>query len=312
MKVLYALRALRTPVTEALGQFITGFGESTVFLTLALALLWCIDRKYGWHMVLAESLGLGANILVKSIARSPRPWVRDPEFTIVESARGWALGYSFPSGHTQSAAQLFGTLAIRIRRRLPTLLCSLAIALVGFSRMLLGVHTPADVLCGLALGLGSAVAIGFVMKRAEASLRAGDRAALILALISAAFTLGVLLLPENFRSDPAFDAEDVLCSWQMLGLSLGGLLAWRLTERFNPYDPADGAWWVQLVKLLGGGAVVMGIRVGMKPVLSALFGPAPFCDAIRYFLVTFVGGFLWPLLFPLMAKWGREADEAEA
>ena len=40
----------------------------------------------------------------------PRPWVLDPNFTIVEQAREAATGYSFPSGHSQSAVGTFGAL----------------------------------------------------------------------------------------------------------------------------------------------------------------------------------------------------------
>ena len=39
-------------------------------------------------------------------------WVLDPDFSIVESARAGATGYSFPSGHTQNAFSSFGCLGM--------------------------------------------------------------------------------------------------------------------------------------------------------------------------------------------------------
>ena len=70
----------------------------------------------------------------------------------VEAAREAADGYSFPSGHTQSAATLFGTLAAWLRRGWLTVACIVMVLLVGFSRMYLGVHTPADVGTSLVIG----------------------------------------------------------------------------------------------------------------------------------------------------------------
>ena len=64
-----------------------------------------------------------------------------------------ATGYSFPSGHTMNAATIFGGGAVR--RDLPRALrvtLGVLVALVAFSRIYLGVHTPQDVLVGAIVG----------------------------------------------------------------------------------------------------------------------------------------------------------------
>ncbi|MEQ1531779.1 MAG: phosphatase PAP2 family protein, partial [Methylococcales bacterium] len=63
--------------------------------------------------------------------------------------------FSFPSGHT-SAAFMMATL---ISYFIPALMIPLFswAALVGFSRVILGVHFPTDTLVGVALGVGSAL-----------------------------------------------------------------------------------------------------------------------------------------------------------
>ena len=63
--------------------------------------------------------------------------------------------FSFPSGHT-SAAFMMATLTGFF---MPSLLLPLMLwaALVGFSRVVLGVHFPTDTLVGMALGIGVAV-----------------------------------------------------------------------------------------------------------------------------------------------------------
>jgi membrane-associated phospholipid phosphatase len=74
-------------------------------------------------------------------------------FTIEDS-------YSFPSGHALGSMVAFGMLAYLVTlafhqpplRRLTVALCALLIALIGFSRLILGVHYLSDVLGGYALG----------------------------------------------------------------------------------------------------------------------------------------------------------------
>lgn len=63
--------------------------------------------------------------------------------------------FSFPSGHT-SAACMMATL---VGYFFPALMVGLYLwaALVGFSRVVLGVHFPTDTLVGAALGLSSAI-----------------------------------------------------------------------------------------------------------------------------------------------------------
>ena len=83
-----------------------------------------------------------------------RPWIRDARIVPYGNSISTATGYSFPSEHTMNGATVFGGGAMR--RELPRGLrwvLGIIVALIAFSRIYLGVHTPQDVLVGAAAGL---------------------------------------------------------------------------------------------------------------------------------------------------------------
>ena len=117
MNFLEWLSGLRTPLGDLLMGAVTRLGEEALFIVLALTVFWCVDKKRGYFLLFTGFVGMVCNQLLKMIFRIPRPWVRNPDFEIVESAREQATGYSFPSGHTQIAATLYGGIARTSRRR---------------------------------------------------------------------------------------------------------------------------------------------------------------------------------------------------
>ena len=115
MSFLYWLESIRCPFLDAVMQAFTCFGEELAFLLLALTIFWCVSKEEGYYLLFVGFFGTVLNQFLKLLCRIPRPWVRDPSFTIVESARSGAGGYSFPSGHTQNAVGTLGGIAITPR-----------------------------------------------------------------------------------------------------------------------------------------------------------------------------------------------------
>ena len=215
MTFLKMLESIRTPFWDQVAAAVTLLGEETFFMLVGLALVWCFDKRWGFRLLFVGLTGTVLNQLLKAVFLIPRPWVIDPEFTIVETARAGATGYSFPSGHTQSAACVLGMLALWVRDRVFTALCVLGILAVAFSRMYLGVHTPLDVGVSLLTGAATVAVMPRLFDRAEASAHGRRWLGAGLLGFALVLLLYVLLWPKRAGNVAEFDAHGVESAWTL-------------------------------------------------------------------------------------------------
>ena len=147
-----AAGGLLTPLMELVSEL----AASSVTIGAAAFVFWAVDRQFGGFLMLNYVGSSLLNQAVKLTACVYRPWVRDGRVQPVLTALDKATGYSFPSGHTQSAAAIYGSVALWYGKKRPWLagLMAAMILLTGFSRNYLGVHTPQDVLVSMALCAG--------------------------------------------------------------------------------------------------------------------------------------------------------------
>ena len=304
MQLLYAIQSIRTPLLDGIFGVITRLGEETILLVIGMLIIWCLNKKWGFRFLAAGLVGTALNQLLKAIFLIPRPWVLDPEFEIVESAREAATGYSFPSGHTQSAGTIFGMIAMWLKKRAVTVACVIVILLVGFSRMYLGVHTPYDV--GVSL-LTSALTVFGVTALCERAKTGKQKTALLGGMVAFAvvLVLYVTFAPKRAANVAEFDAHGVENAWKLLGSMIGLAVAWMMDERYTNFD-TKAVWWAQVIKLALGFALVMLIKEAGKPVLRALLDGHQAAEAIRYFLMVMVGVGFWPMTFKWFGKLGKK------
>lgn len=316
MEFLRTLEALRTPAASAFLGAVTYLGDEIMLMVFAVTVFWCVSKRQGYYIFAVGLGGTAINQWLKLLCRIPRPWVLDPSFTIVESARAAATGYSFPSGHTQNVVGSLGCIAISNRQKWLRALCAVFILLVPFSRMYLGVHTPLDVGVSFALAVVLVLALWRLFRDDEQFRRTAR--AVLLALLAVCVCYAAWVNLTRFPADVDADnlAHGVKNGWTLVGCSIGLLVCYIVDETKLHYDvraPLPG----QLCKLLLGFALLLGIRAGLKPVLSLPFrgnGAAEQSSAyylltsgVRYFVMVVFAGCVWPLTFPYFSKIGKKS-----
>lgn len=304
MDILYALEKIRTPFWNGVMSAVTQLGGEVIFIVAAVVVFWCVSKWEGYYLMTIAFCGTVLNQFLKLICRVPRPWVRDPNFTIVESARAEATGYSFPSGHTQNAIGLFGGMARWGGRRWVRLGLTALALVIAFSRMYLGVHTPADV--GVSLVLAAALVLGLypLMRRAQEKPRYMGYVLAAMLVVSGAFVVFVEAYGFSADTDAENLASGIGNAWKMLGAVAGMTLAWLLDRRYIHFE-TQAVWWVQVIKVAVGMALLLAIKSGLKAPLLALLGHEGLAGGVRYFLLVLVAGAVWPLAFRPMSKWGK-------
>lgn len=301
MEFLKFLEGLRNPVMDSFFSIITHLGEETVFILVGLVFFWCINKKQGYYILSVGFAGTVINQFLKLLFRIPRPWVRDESFTIVESARAEATGYSFPSGHTQSALGVFGSIARINRRAWVRIACIAVCVLVPLSRMWLGVHTPADVGVSTLVALVLVFALYPIVNKAMESKMGMRILFASMLVLSAAFLAFVLLFKFPADADAENIAHGISNAYKIAGCVLGLWLAYELDERFIHFE-TTAVWWVQIIKLVAGLIPLLAIKSGLKAPLLALCGGNDIANGLRYFLITAFAGCVWPLTFKLFNR----------
>jgi len=157
------------PALHGFFEGVTLSGSSAAIVPLAaLSTLALLVARRRWEALLVAASVVSAALIiyvVKAAVDRDRPSLWDTD---------WYWGSSFPSGHTLAVAAFSTALAvcaIRIWPRLrawPLCISFVWTALVGLSRLVLGVHWPTDVLVAACIGafLPMLMSVGLELRRA--------------------------------------------------------------------------------------------------------------------------------------------------
>ncbi|WP_436901618.1 phosphatase PAP2 family protein [Halovenus halobia] len=129
--------------------FVTDLGGVTTVMVLLSVLYWVLDREQSALVVSYIVAGASVVLLLKLGFALPRP-----EVELV--AREYDQ-YGFPSGHAFTATVVYGGLVQvfdRYRNSVTTAAAVVLIVAIALSRVVIGVHYLADVIAGVAIGVG--------------------------------------------------------------------------------------------------------------------------------------------------------------
>ena len=305
MSFLHFLEGLRNPFCDAFFSIVTHLGEETFFIVFGLIFFWCINKKEGYYLLSIGFIGTIVNQFLKLWFRVPRPWVKDKDFTIVESARAEATGYSFPSGHTQSSVGVFGGIARFNKKLWIRIICILACVLVPLSRMYLGVHTPADVFVSVALSLVLIFGLYPLIQKCFDNAKIMRILLVSMVVLSAGLLAFVLFYNIPSDVDLEYLSSGTKNAYKMLGCTLGIYIAFEIDKSFINFD-TSGSLISQILKFVLGLIPLLGIKEGLRFPLNAIFGGSYLADGVRYLLIVLFAGCVWPLTFKWFAKIGRK------
>lgn len=266
-------------IFDSFMMLMTALGEAPVAFLLMAAVYWCLDKRSGQLMGLNSAFGCALNQFLKSMFKVDRPWVRDERVTPVEDAIAGAPGYSFPSGHTQRATATWGALGAslwRKKERIAAVICWVVLALIGFSRNYLGVHTPQDVLVSLAVG----IILIFVLNKVLTWTDRGSNRDIIVAAVGC--VLCVLSI--------------IIAGWTSnAGLGIGILIGWVLERHFVRFDTTD-TFINKCVRFAIGGAGAWYILKPFQQTLKLMISSS-YAECITMFIMAIFIMVLYPFFF---------------
>lgn len=153
------MHQIELPIIEALQDFfknlqpiwvaITFLGDETFYLLFMPLIYWCVDALVGLRIGVMLLFSGFSNGFLKLIFKSPRPyWVSDK---ITAGAEHNSFG--LPSGHAMNSAAVWGWTAREMGKTWAKWVMGILVFLIGFSRIVLGVHFISDVFLGWLVGL---------------------------------------------------------------------------------------------------------------------------------------------------------------
>lgn len=239
---------------------------------IACIFFWGVNKKYGSTLFLNVGLARFLMQFLKLTFCVYRPYVRSEALVPLEEASG----YSFPSGHSVTAAANYGTLARCFRKyRSVVIFFVIMIILTIFSRNYIGVHTPQDVLVGTLLGV---LVVIFASKLWDWVDQESSRDLIILAggiVLTVGFLAYITLksYPADYIDgklivDPAKMVKD---GYKDAGRFFGLTLGWFVERRFVKFS-TNVSMDKKAMRCLVGTMVLIVFEKTLIPAFAGLMG----------------------------------------
>ena len=100
-------------------------------------------------------------------------------------------------------------------------------------------------------------------------------------------------------------------AYTLLGCVIGMNVVYYL-DTYRLKFPVKAVWWAQVLKVIGGLAIVLAVKEGLRAPLDALFAGHLVSRAARYFLIVVVAGGVWPITFPFFSRLGISCNQCNS
>lgn len=277
------------------------YGETVSIVVLMALFYWCIDKKLGEYLFISLC---GTNFITSFLKNTLciyRPWILDSRVKPVTEALATATGYSFPSGHTSNAVNLFGGLILRGKySKTLNIIFAVCMILILFSRNYLCVHSILDVFGALIYTVIVLIIFSKIFDKLEENPNLDiiiSAIGLILMMLVSVFTFAKGY-PMDYDSagklivDPAIMT---LGTYYLMGFAAGILISWPIERRFIKFS-AKGTTENKIIRFLGG---FIGIGFIVKVILPIIGSNT----ALEKFTGMFILGLFIMLIYPAIIKY---------
>ncbi len=294
---------IQNALTPAM-EFVTSFAVDYLIL-IPIFFYWFQDKRKGLYPLVSYYFCMFLTPVIKLSACIYRPWIRDARILPAGDSIKTATGYSFPSGHTSTAAPLAGGMAVNLwdskKTRWLSFLFVFFLLLTGFSRNYLGVHTPQDVFVAIFLSVLSLICTAKLMAYLDRHPEKEDWFLLGGFLLGWAGILYISLkaYPMDLDSngkvlvDPVKMMND---GYGDLGKFIGFTAARFVEKKWIRFRPLKKGWQSLLLCLIGLVPVVL-LKSLVRPVLTGALG-----NHWGKLLFSMIHVFWFIALFPLILK----------
>ena len=282
IQYLLFLQNFRNSINDALTPFMEGVSAFAVdyLILFAVFYYWNVDKRKGLYTLVSYYFCMLITPLVKLTACVYRPWIRDSRIIPAGDSIRTATGYSFPSGHTSTAAPLAGGMAVNtwssVRTRPLSFVFGLFILLTVFSRNYLGVHTPQDVCVGLLVSLCGLFAAAKLF--AYLNLHPEKENWFLLGGFFFCVLALVYITCKSYPMDYTAEGKLLVDPQKMMndgygdiGKTLGFIIARFVEKNWIQFQPIKKGWKSLLICLVALVPMIL-LKQYFRPVLTHAFG----------------------------------------
>ena len=272
-----------------------------IMIMVPYIVYWSVDKSWGYRYMFTTWIAEVTNGLIKLTVCAYRPWIRSPLIEPAGDSKIAATGYSFPSGHTLMATNIYGTTIAyqKDKRKWLAIICGIMITLTGFSRNFLGVHTPQDVIVGFLESYVIIIILGKTFKALKGKEELIDKLTYLGIVLSVIFAIYVIFkkYPMDYVNgvllvDPIKMQKDMFCG---CGGILALLMGSYIDRHFLHYEINFNSKNLPVLTAVGV-LLILGWR--------GLFYPAIFVRAFGILWGNYLGSFImiffavviWPMV----------------